>query len=1083
MKKTFTNSILISALFLVVGFFGGCIADTEIIDTPSDADRAVSLRMIDSPETRGTSPQIPNNTAVVFNTGHLYLVNSWGHILRHYAIVVSGGTIDANRTVTSSGIINRADLAHAEGVTIASVPGQATDVIVVGNYAGAEPLPVSGNISTVRRMLNVASQHDVLLPGVNLWGEDQLTHTSGNVSMITGNRIYDAHVELSPTVARFEIANIAATYNTTSTNTITSFRVEGIFMDQFFGQANIDGEINEGSRHTGGQIPNNFTGTSHTAAPILDVNNGIHDWYSPGLLGNASSTTALTVTPHTYDSDLPANTVWSYQVFAQSHDHTFVEEPPRIIIRLSDVQTPCNTFTGAQFVTVTGFTYSGGSLMSIDASHVYHISSISFNQTHLSPYPNPENIAVNVEITLARWNGRQFGSAEAELRQPNPQNATITAGTTHEFPLGVAIGGICLDPIEYRWEMSTNGTTWAPTLTGGTWNTNNAHLTTQPLNANTYFRRLARRCGDLNDPANWITTEHARVTIGSPLSQPTLLPLTICAPYTIFLGVATGAAGIITYRWEYSVNDFDWNPAPGINNAATGFYTIPGTLQMPVYLRRVAIWNGAEHFGNSALMSEPLRINFDKYEVINGITWATRNVDLSQQIDNPAAGLFRGFAPHPANHGMLFQWGHNTGFNFSEIDGVEVPLQRWNPAGAGTWEDVTPTAVNWQSNHLWGQLTWDDNPCPAGWRVPTLADLESLVASGYQKLTMATAAALGFGCHPDGGTLFGGGANPYVFFPVVRARCEGGEAFWNPMSQYWSNDGTTFDFANVLNVGDGTVGTSSYPHTFGNPVRCVRASIEQPNPISHWVPDGGNHTFPLGVATGGAGNFTYQWQSSLTGADNSWANITNATNATYTTVALTEGSRRWFRRVAISGGIRHYTEPAEISVFALSNVDLSTANGFAPTPQDPGMLFQWGRSTGWRGTGHAAYHWTGSGFVAGGWNSSTPVYTTWTTANDPCPSGWRVPNHTDFERLNSGTVVQAANGRTFGTAPNQLFMPSVGIRDATQGGDLWVGANFYWSSQRHATAATARRLGWTNGTVVLEWTSRGYGLSVRCVVE
>ena len=72
--------------------------------------------------------------------------------------------------------------------------------------------------------------------------------------------------------------------------------------------------------------------------------------------------------------------------------------------------------------------------------------------------------------------------------------------------------------------------------------------------------------------------------------------------------------------------------------------------------------------------------------VINGVRWATRNVD------KPGT-----FTANPEDFGGLYQW--NRGTTDWEED--------WNGNGASVW-----------------QLS--NNPCPAGWRVPTQKELESL---------------------------------------------------------------------------------------------------------------------------------------------------------------------------------------------------------------------------------------------------------------------------------------------------------------------------------------------------------------------
>ena len=94
---------------------------------------------------------------------------------------------------------------------------------------------------------------------------------------------------------------------------------------------------------------------------------------------------------------------------------------------------------------------------------------------------------------------------------------------------------------------------------------------------------------------------------------------------------------------------------------------------------------------------------------------------------------------------------------------------------------------------------------------------------------------------------------------------------------------------------------------------------------------------------------------------------------------------------------------------------------FAATPEDPGMFFQWNRSVGWPATGPVT-----------GWDTSFAQGTAWYQANDPCPRGWRVPTQAEFNALRAAgsewTVQNGVPGRTFGTPPNQIFLPAAGWR-------------------------------------------------------
>ena len=77
---------------------------------------------------------------------------------------------------------------------------------------------------------------------------------------------------------------------------------------------------------------------------------------------------------------------------------------------------------------------------------------------------------------------------------------------------------------------------------------------------------------------------------------------------------------------------------------------------------------------------------------INGIIWSTRNVDK--------AGTF---ASAPENAGMFYQWNRKIA---------------WPATGDRTeWDNTVPEGDTWEKVN---------DPCPAGWRIPTLDEINTL---------------------------------------------------------------------------------------------------------------------------------------------------------------------------------------------------------------------------------------------------------------------------------------------------------------------------------------------------------------------
>lgn len=89
--------------------------------------------------------------------------------------------------------------------------------------------------------------------------------------------------------------------------------------------------------------------------------------------------------------------------------------------------------------------------------------------------------------------------------------------------------------------------------------------------------------------------------------------------------------------------------------------------------------------------------------IINGIKWATRNVDAPGK-----------FAANPENSGMFYQWNRKVGWSNTD------PLVNSN--GGTTWDTTTPSGTEWESTN---------NPCPYGWRVPKFNEIELLLDTNY----------------------------------------------------------------------------------------------------------------------------------------------------------------------------------------------------------------------------------------------------------------------------------------------------------------------------------------------------------------
>ncbi len=153
--------------------------------------------------------------------------------------------------------------------------------------------------------------------------------------------------------------------------------------------------------------------------------------------------------------------------------------------------------------------------------------------------------------------------------------------------------------------------------------------------------------------------------------------------------------------------------------------------------------------------------------VINGVTWATRNVD--------EAGTF---AATPESPGKFYQWNRRNAWAAT--------------GGVSGGDNSTPTGTTWESNN---------DPSPEGWRVPTLEEIKSLLDSEKVCRKWIISQEV-FGCKftdiASGNTLF----LPAAGFPfnkdVPLSNKEGIFQLCKKGGNYWSSTQCHSDYAYYL---------------------------------------------------------------------------------------------------------------------------------------------------------------------------------------------------------------------------------------------------------------------------------------------
>ena len=413
---------------------------------------------------------------------------------------------------------------------------------------------------------------------------------------------------------------------------------------------------------------------------------------------------------------------------------------------------------------------------------------------------------------------------------------------------------------------------------------------------------------------------------------------------------------------------------------------------------------------NQTFSQNEVNAEYQKGVLLNNVCWAKQNVD------EPGS-----FTSSPKSAGKLYLWNQKTG---------------WSVSASVIGENAIASGNHWDSTN---------DPCPAGWRIPTIDETKSLA------LIPGSGMSLGTGPPLDGFYWFRysqGGES--VYFPIF-----GHFSDYDPITTskygYWSSSGDTDNEEMAWSFGFYYKKTDAHPllvpRDYALFVRCVKEKCDTivENPFVTIFPEDlpykwGDTTFQVGTESG-----IYRFQQSNC-AFNRTVNL-------HLTVKPCLG-------VLING-----------VCWAEYNVD--EPGTFANPGKPYGMLYQWNRKKGWPAITPDS---------VAGWDSSLEPGDTWEPANDPCPAGWRMPTVDEIETLLDETKVTFTNfsgqDKVLGVrytdiaTGNMLFLPITGWRD-TQGFYKNAFNEHYWSGTDH----------WT----LLQYGTRHYPFAdacpVRCVAD
>ena len=329
----------------------------------------------------------------------------------------------------------------------------------------------------------------------------------------------------------------------------------------------------------------------------------------------------------------------------------------------------------------------------------------------------------------------------ATVHVTNPIITINTHPTSFNATVGSITGNLSVSAsitsgaaFNYQWYSNTTNSNSGGTIISGATSANYAIPATLAEGTYYYFCELRTTSGSVFIRSN-VATVNVQYA-GTPLitinSQPAQITTVTYGNITGSLSVNASVTFSATLSYQWYSNTTNSNiGGTEIPDATSASFTIPTTLTIGAYYYfcEVRATRGATSLrSNVAMVSVVPGPYYDEGIVINGVKWATRNID--------APGTF---ADNPESSGMFYQWNRKIGWSTTD------PMVDSN--GGTEWDATLPEGTEWKTANC---------PCPPGWRVPTVGELESLDASGNQWTTQN-------GIY---GRVFGSGNNT-IFLPAV----------------------------------------------------------------------------------------------------------------------------------------------------------------------------------------------------------------------------------------------------------------------------------------------------------------------------
>jgi len=280
-------------------------------------------------------------------------------------------------------------------------------------------------------------------------------------------------------------------------------------------------------------------------------------------------------------------------------------------------------------------------------------------------------------------------------------------------------------------------------------------------------------------------------------------------------GATVNVNDSVVIRLNDYQGDIQWQKSPDLENweniAAATLDTLLFVADTTTYFRAEVIAGDCDPFYSDTTMVEviisgnwPIDNETEVVEVLNpatGKTWMDRNLGASRA----ATGSTDAEA-----YGDLYQWGRAADGHQKRTSNTISTLSSSDTPGHGDFI-LSPSTGDWRSPQnasLWQGLNGTNNPCPAGYRLPSDAELNA------ERLSWSSNNAAGAFASPLKLPLAG-----------YRGYSDGSLNNVDSFVAYWSGS-VSGTYSRSLHFSADTAGVGSSNRALGYSVRCLKDEIE-----------------------------------------------------------------------------------------------------------------------------------------------------------------------------------------------------------------------------------------------------------------